>query len=296
MQHKVSIIVPTYNCGNFILHALESIFNQTYKDFEIIVVDDGSTDNTKEILLPLIIDGSIKYFSQENAGPAAARNRGIKESSGLCIAFLDADDLWVKEKLEKSLIFMDQNNFDWICTSLLKINEYGESKIKRITDDSWVLDPKTNEVKQLKNGLFFFSSIPLQVQTVVVRKKCFERAGIFDESFLIGEDTDLWLRFEEYGLRCGYLDEPLTIYRYNENSITKAKKVDGLHEYAKLGKKHAVILGLGKPLIKKTYAEFLWKIADDYLDERYFLKALRYILRSLFYNFGNITRIIKKVI
>lgn len=292
---RISVIIPAYNSSRFIESALESVLSQAYKNFEIIVVDDGSSDNTKEVIKRFIDKGLVSYYYQSNKGPAAARNMGIKQASGEIIAFLDADDLWLENKLEKSLRFMKEGSFDWICTSLLKINESGEKKIKRIPDDSWVMEQRTKEVKQLKNGLFFFASIPVQVQTVLAKKECFHKAGLFDESFLIGEDTDLWLRFEEIGFRCGYLDEPLTIYRYNEISITKSKKNDGLHDYGRLGKKHAVILGLEKTLIRTTYSELLWKIADDYLEEKHILKAFRYILRSLFYNPRNFLRIINKL-
>ena len=101
MKPKVSVVIPTYNSSQFIVETLESVFAQTYKDYEIIVVDDGSTDNTKEVLQPYT--SRIKYIYKENGGPASARNVGIKSAQGEYIAFLDSDDRWLPEKLEKHI-------------------------------------------------------------------------------------------------------------------------------------------------------------------------------------------------
>lgn len=293
-EKKVSVIIPAYNCGKYICEAIESVLNQTYQDREIIVVDDGSTDNTKDVLKWYILNRKIKYVHQENRGPSGARNRAIAESIGEFIGFLDADDKWLNEKLEKSINFMLQNGFDWMCSSMIKLTKSNEEIVKRIPDDSWVINPKTREIKQLKNGLFFFSSIPVHTPTIVAKRECFEKVGDFDEKFLIGEDTDLWLRFEEAGLRGGYLDEPLTIYRYNEKSITKNKKVDGVAEHAKVAKKHAIILGLHNELIKKSYGGFLWQVADRYYSDRQIVKAMRYVLKSIYYDPSYLLKIFRK--
>ena len=99
---EISVIIPTFNYGKYIERAIDSILTQTYQDFEIIVVDDGSTDNTKEIIRSKKSD-KIRYFYQENKGAPAARNKGIVESKGKYIAFLDADDEWLPTKLEKQV-------------------------------------------------------------------------------------------------------------------------------------------------------------------------------------------------
>ncbi|MBV5323521.1 glycosyltransferase family 2 protein, partial [bacterium] len=96
----MTILIPTYNRANLILESLESVFAQSYRDFEIIIVDDGSTDNTAEVLRPLAGQGKLKYIRQNNQGASAARNRGIAEARGNLIAFLDSDDLFDPSKLE----------------------------------------------------------------------------------------------------------------------------------------------------------------------------------------------------
>ena len=131
----VSVIIPSYNCEAYVLDAIDSVMKQTHRPLEIIVIDDGSMDNTQKVIHESFFPSgdtinkqnlNIQYFYQSNQGPAAARNRGIKEARGKYIAFLDADDLWVKNKLERSICFLKESNFDWICTSMLKIKESGE--------------------------------------------------------------------------------------------------------------------------------------------------------------------------
>jgi len=100
---RVSVIIPTYNCAQFITEAIESALMQTYTDIEIVVVDDGSTDNTKEILKPYIEKNFLTYIYQENQGPGAARNTGIKAATGEYIAFLDADDTLTEDSVEKRI-------------------------------------------------------------------------------------------------------------------------------------------------------------------------------------------------
>jgi len=283
-KQKVSVIVPAYNCGKYIKEAIECVLEQTYENKEILVVDDGSTDNTQQIVRQYVERSEVKYFYQKNKGPAASRNTGIRNATGEYVSFLDADDLWDRAKLQKSIEFIENNGFDWICTGMIKVKQNGEKLIKRIPETSWVIDPHTKEIKQLKRGIFYFSSVPVHTPTITARMECFRQAGLFDESFLVGEDTDLWLRFEEAGLRGGYLDENLTIYRYNEKSITRAKNVDGLCEHVKVARKHAGILGWKNKKVKQSYGEFLWHVADIYYSHRCYRKAAARILESIRYN------------
>ena len=95
-----SVIIPTYNRAKLVCEAIESVFNQTFKDFELLIVDDGSTDNTKEVLKPYLSDPRVKYIYQENKKRAVARNNGIRNSKSEWIAFLDSDDLWIEDHLE----------------------------------------------------------------------------------------------------------------------------------------------------------------------------------------------------
>ena len=126
----VSIIMPTYNCAKFIAESIDSVIAQTYTNWELIIVDDCSTDNTKEILTSYLQKyPNIHYtFLTENSGPAVARTEALKQAKGDYIAFLDSDDIWCPEKLSKQIVFMKENNIAFSCTGYEQIEENGKSK------------------------------------------------------------------------------------------------------------------------------------------------------------------------
>src|SRR3990172_13226391 len=146
MNPKISVIIPTYNRAAYLAEALNSVISQTYKDFELIVVDDGSTDNTEEAVRRFTVD--IKYIYQKNQGVSAARNRGISESGGEFLSFLDSDDLWEKRKLEKQIDFFEKNKCAKVC----------------YTDEIWIRKGKrVNPMKKHNkySGDVFEKSLPL---------------------------------------------------------------------------------------------------------------------------------------
>ncbi len=183
---RVSVIIPTYNRAALLKEAIESVRSQTYANWELIVVDDGSTDDTQSIISQNR-DSRIRYFYQKNAGVSAARNRGIEESRSPLIAFLDSDDLWVPEKLERQVHVMKQHPE----TGLL----YGQVGRYSISDSN------RSEVEPLK-GLMTVPELlngprTLFTSTVIVRRACLEQAGLFDTELHVGEDFDLFLRIAE---------------------------------------------------------------------------------------------------
>lgn len=126
-EELVSIIMPAYNCGDFIGTTLDSVINQSYKNWEVIVVDDCSTDNTADVVQEYIKkDNRIKYHKLEkNSGAAVARNKAVDLAAGKYMAFLDSDDVWFPEKLTKQIGFMEENDYGFTCTSYTKIDEHG---------------------------------------------------------------------------------------------------------------------------------------------------------------------------
>ena len=116
----ISIIMPAYNAGKYIKESIESVFNQTYQNWELIIIDDGSTDNTSEVVQPFLIkDRRIQYYLQENGKQGKARNAGIKRSKGNLIAFLDADDVWMPAKLQAQIGVLKQNDADLVLLMFL---------------------------------------------------------------------------------------------------------------------------------------------------------------------------------
>ena len=211
---QVSVIIPTYNRGWILKEAIDSVLAQDYKDLELIVVDDGSTDNTFEILASYGND--IKVLFQENKGVSAARNRGITEASGQLIAFLDSDDLWLPRKLSTQIDFFNQMPDALICQ----------------TEEIWVrngirVNPKKRHKKP--SGMIFEPSLELCLvspSAVMIRRSLFDRVGEFDITLPACEDYDLWLR-----ISCRFpvhlIDTPLIIKRGgHDDQLSSMKGLD----------------------------------------------------------------------
>jgi glycosyltransferase involved in cell wall biosynthesis len=211
---KVSVIIPTYNRGWILREAIDSVLAQDYTDYELIVVDDGSTDDTRKILGSYGRD--IIVLRQPNQGVSAARNRGIAESHAQLVAFLDSDDLWLSQKLTRQVAFFQSNPDAMICQ----------------TEETWVrngvrVNPKKRHHKL--SGLIFEPSLALCLvspSAVMIRKTLFDTVGLFDERLPACEDYDLWLR-----ISCQYpvflIDEPLIIKRGgHQDQLSKAAGLD----------------------------------------------------------------------
>ncbi|MBE9582301.1 MAG: glycosyltransferase [Proteobacteria bacterium] len=202
----VSVIVPTFNCRDFIVQALQSILNQTYPKIEVIVIDDGSTDDTQSVLSPFRRDKRIKYFYQSNAGQAAARNKGLSLANGTYIAFLDADDQWQPTKIAKQIAQLSHSR-NGVVYSNFQI-------IDGVTGKS-IAYHRGTRYEQLRYGkvtywLSFFNFIPFS--SVMVRRDCIQKVGSLDDRIKMGDDWDLLLRLSVY-FRFDFVDEPLLIYR-----------------------------------------------------------------------------------
>jgi len=213
---KVSIIIPTYNAASFIEQAIDSVLAQTYKDFEIVIIDDGSTDNTKEVLQKYA--DKIRYIMQPNKGVAIARNTGIHNSESEYIAFLDSDDEWLPEKLELQMSIVEKNNdIGLVHTNDIQVSEGGQ-----------VLSIDTPNIKYLFGKIskyLLLRKASIKTSTVLLRRKCLEKVGLFDPylSRLGVEDRDLWIRFTKY-YNAFYIDKPLVKYLVRSNSMSHNQK------------------------------------------------------------------------
>ena len=194
----ISVIIPTFNRSAFLEKAIGSVLSQGYQDLELIVVDDGSEDDTPEVVSGF--DSGIKYIKQKNKGPAVARNLGIKNSKGEFIAFLDSDDWWERDKLGIQLRGMQENP------------EYFISH----TQELWYRDGELLNQKQKHkkhHGYIFDKCLPLcavSTSTVMARREIFDNVGLFDEKLPCCEDYDFWLRVSvEHKLLL--INRPLTL-------------------------------------------------------------------------------------
>jgi len=208
----LSVIIPTYNRAHLISRAIKSVLNQTYQDFEIIVIDDGSTDNTEEIVKDFT-DFRIHYiYHKYNQGVSAARNTGIKASRGEYIALLDSDDEWLPEKLSKQIKVLQSESPEVgaVYSNLCYIDENGKSTNK-------LLNPKKEGY--IYEDLFAGNCVG-PPSTLLIRKECFNRVGLFDNLLNAQEDWDMWIRIAKY-YRFALIKIPLVKYRLHSNQISK---------------------------------------------------------------------------
>ncbi len=201
----VSVVITCYNYAQYLPTCIESVLSQTFNDFEVIVVDDGSTDNTCDVLKPYLNDPRIRYVRQENSGQAKAKNNGIHHSRGRFVAFLDADDFWAPTKLERQINFFQDERVGVVYSRYRFVNEDGN--ILNSYKLGKYLQPREGMVTRY---LVFDNFVPFS--SSVVRKEVFERVGVFDETLRMGIDWDLWLRASVH-FQFKYVDEYLLFYR-----------------------------------------------------------------------------------
>jgi glycosyltransferase involved in cell wall biosynthesis len=198
----VSVVVATYNMAGFLALAIRSALAQTYRNIEVLIIDDGSTDATAEVVAPFLADARVRYQTQANGGQAVAKNRGIRESTGEYVAFLDADDLWAPDKLEAQIpLFAASRVVGIVYSAFAYIDEKG-NQLPHVPDE--LHRGRVSGPLLISNFVGFSAS--------VVKRECFERLGSFKESLGMGIDYDLWLRFSTQ-YEFDYIDRPLLYYR-----------------------------------------------------------------------------------
>lgn len=196
----VSVVLPTFNRAWTLKDAMDSVLGQDYPHIELIVIDDGSTDNTRELLRAY--EDRVVILSQENSGVSAARNRGIRKSTGALVALLDSDDAWERRKISCQVEFFSRNPEALICQ----------------TEEIWIRNGKrvNPKVKHKKpSGMIFEPSLHLCLvspSAVMMRRELFDLKGYFNEAFTVCEDYDLWLRVSST-LPVFLIDKPYTIKR-----------------------------------------------------------------------------------
>ncbi|TYA74121.1 glycosyltransferase family 2 protein [Seonamhaeicola marinus] len=247
---KVSIITPTFNSKDFIEHTIRSVIDQTYQNWELIIVDDASKDNTIEIINEFVsVYPNIRLLqNKENNGAAISRNKAIEAAKGDYIAFLDADDLWKPEKLEKQIAFMEENKCDVCFSSYELMNEKGEllhQEIRALTSLSYKKLVKSNYVGNL-TGIFNARTLG-KITSVNLRKR---------------QDWLIWLEaIKKSGKPALGIQEPLAIYRVRESSISSNKLNLVKYNYWVYKK------GLGFSTLKSMYSLVI------FLFEHFFVKS-----------------------
>ena len=209
----ISVITPTYNRARFLPAAVASVLSQTFGDFELIIVDDGSEDNTPDVLKPFLADRRVRYVYQENQGQSHARNLALKQATGDFIAFLDSDDVWAPDKLEKQLaVFRANSEVDIVHGDEATINEQGS-----------VVSLQNMRRYSGRITRYLLADNSVSITTALVRRRCFDEMGGFDTSVGVADDYELWLRFSA---RYCYQYEPgiVASYRVMADQISSDKR------------------------------------------------------------------------
>lgn len=281
----VSVIMPAYNAEKYIAESIRSVLNQTYRDYEIIVVDDGSTDNTRRLVEEKF--PQVRYFLTKNQGAARARNHGIRMARGDLVAFLDSDDLWLPEKLARQVeLFEADKETMMVFTEELVFGsddhkESGLCKRERLM--------KGDIVKNI------FLNSDITTSTVMVRSEVFREIGCFDENVFVAEDDNLWMRIA-HRYKVALLDEVLVHYRWVEGSLSHRMEnlfkgvlghIEWIETHYEDLKNHLgqAVLDRKRSDIYSSYGYYLFSIGKYRESRRYYWKSLSYNMniRKLIY-------------
>lgn len=272
---KVSVILPTYNCAAYLSAAIESVFAQTFTDLELIVVDDGSTDNTADTVARYL--DRIIYVWKENGGVSAARNTGLRAAKGKFIAWLDADDYWAPMKLERQLALFSDPSVGLVYSDFLTRYADGHVRDSFLTNHPFAAEGQVFE--RYVTSRFFLPS------TVVMRVECFEDSGTFDEEMISSEDVELFARVCTRW-NVALVNLALTVRNEGDHNLTANKERTGEYTALALTKvlskepnlsgsaRNAVYKELGRQYWWLGYAAFT---GGDMAKARHDLKnAMRY--------------------
>ncbi|SPP99513.1 putative Glycosyl transferase, family 2 [Candidatus Sulfobium mesophilum] len=275
---NVSVVIPTYNCGQYIRQAIESALSQTYKGREIIVVDDGSSDNTYEIIKPYEESGSLRYIYQENRGLPGARNTGIQNAQGEFVVVLDADDELDERMISLCLEQVEKENTDWCVCDIIRVETYREDLRKEVYRAKL---PQNNYKLAILADDFISRS-------AFFRKTSLYDIGLYHEDVQVRVDWEINIRLILAGKQFSYMPEPLYIYKLRSSSLVKThakKKFD--YTLQLLKKHHKKLADMGDREIAQIYAQNLWRLARAYMAEsRAFGAGIGCIVESMRYDFS----------
>ena len=266
-MRKISVVIPTCNRAHFLQAAIQSVLNQTFQDFEIIIVDDASEDGTEQVIRSFD-DSRIRSIRHEsNRGQGATRNAGVRQASGEYVALLDDDDEWLPQKLEKQTVLLDK----------------APARVGLVYTGFWKIDAGTGRLIASaipeKRGYVFNDMCADNwigtCSTVLLRRRCFETTGLFDEGLTAGADYDMWLRIsKEYDIE--YIREPLVVYRVHGDRISTNcdSLIRGREE---LLRKHGSIFAM-KP---KNYSKLYLFLGVQYCNNNNVKKARESFLKAI---------------
>ncbi|RDH83779.1 MAG: hypothetical protein DIZ80_06475 [endosymbiont of Galathealinum brachiosum] len=272
----VSIIIPAYNSEEFIGRALDSVFSQTYNNYEIIVIDDGSIDETSNIVRSY--EQNIVYLYQENAGVSAARNAGISIATGELIALLDSDDLWYPDKLEIQVnAYLNNPEVSLIHTGIDKSPDF-KGYVPIVNDD---LIPVIKEFEAV------FKDSNLKTSSIMIPKKVLDDVGLFNVELPTAEDRDLFLRCS-YNKLVIFIPQILVFYPIFNGSLSDELRsyqdnIDVIDAFIKC---HPEFLLNNKTLVNNAKSLIYYEYADDLCFKNHCFESISAAIKSIRYKFN----------
>ena len=273
MNDLVSVIIPNYNYARYVTEAITSVEKQTHKNKEIIVIDNGSTDDSLQVLKSF--GDRIRLIAQENQGQSGARNSGLKAAKGNFIAFLDADDTWAETKLEKQLALFSDPEVGLVYCGFHRIDAKGKILSTTYAEKSGYLleDFALSPAAAVLGG----------ESTAVLRKSIAEKVGLFDLELSIGTGWDYWRRVASIS-KIASIREPLMLYRQHGNNLSRRMDIyehDTLLKLKKLFQEE--ISKAAHPLKSRSYGAHLIALSGAYFQNAQILKALYWAMKAFFH-------------
>lgn len=215
----VSVVITTYNYAEFIVDAIESVLSQTHPAYEVVVVDDGSTDETPAQVAPYVERGAVRYIQQDNQGPSVARNTGIAASSGELIAFLDADDTWLPEKLERQIAWLARHPGASMVSGSMIWWHVPRNERKIVPFASMSPDRMRREVS--------VRNVVGNPSMALIRRSAIDKAGPYDPSLRWGQDWEIFIRLSRVGA-IGFVPDPVIVYRWHRSNLSHERRLEQL--------------------------------------------------------------------
>jgi glycosyltransferase involved in cell wall biosynthesis len=284
----ISIIIPAYNSEKYITETINSVLTQTYTDWELIIIDDGSTDNTAEIVKQFCEkDDRIKYYYQENSGVSSARNLGIEKAEGNIIAFLDADDVWLEDNLsEKNKVLSDNTDVDWVFSQIIYFSQKKEVVDNNIED--------INKLNWLDSLLLWKGEVKTTPSNIIVKRKCLKSGIRFDTNLSTAADQDFCIQLAAK-YRGRYIAKPLVKYRIVENSMSSnifLMEKDHIRVYKKAEKNKLFKSFWFK---QQCFSNLYWILAGSWWkDGNNKKRGLYFIIKALLANPFSVVKIFNK--
>lgn len=272
MQPLVSVIMPAYNAEKYIGQSVESVIGQTFHNWELIVIDDGSTDKTAQTIKGYAVkDNRIKYIAQSNSGQGRARNMGIIHSSGELIAFLDSDDLWIAEKLELQIKVMDETKADLVFSDGFIFTK------DQVNDEAMHFGTLTGRFVGADMLSLLFVQNRLPILSVLTKRDALNKVNLFEENarYQGSEDYDLWLKMAKYGAEFYGMPERLVRYRVHADS-TSRNQIKMLKAWRAVLGKYRRDKNLNNKVKKDRYKNLYQELLSIYIEQGHVSEAFRY--------------------